>query len=142
MAQVAKAVQMQVPSAVSGGRPPSGAANVASFGSAPIDELNPKLGTSLDDGSFLLHDFGRGRSPGNKEQSHHQAVGMLRATSQAFAAFLEFEGVNDQTAGAGVDGRSQGFSGLVSRAINAYETNARVVNGTEKRLGTSLSVNL
>jgi len=132
-----------MPSTVSGGRPSSPGARVASFGSSPVEELNPKLGTAFDDAFYLLQDYGRGRLPqGREQQSHHQAVGMLRATSQAFAAFLEFETGGSKVTGDGADGGSRGSPGLVSRAINAYETNARVISGGEPELGTSLSLTL
>lgn len=142
MAQAVKAAQLQVPSAVSGGRGSSPATRIASLGSAPVEELSPKLGTSFDDAFHLRQDFGRGRSSQNRDYSSHQAVGMLRATSQAFAAFIEFEAGSDKVTGDGADGGSRGSAGLVSRAINAYETNARVVSGGEPELGTSLNLTL
>ena len=141
MAQGVKAAQLQVPSAVGGGRPASRSTRVASLGNAPVEELNPKLGASFDDAYFLLQDFGRGQSPQDRDHSHHQAVGMLRATSQAFAAFLEFESGSNRMTAAG-SGGSHGSAGLVSRAIAAYEDNARVVSGAKPTLGTSLSVTL
>jgi len=142
MAQGLKAVQMQVPSTIGGGRAASHASRVASFGDSPVEELNPKLGTAFDDAFYLLQDFGRGESPTRREHSHHQAIGMFRATSQSFAAFIEFEGGTNQAGIADADGGAHGAAGLLSRAIVAYETNARVVNGGEPALGTSLSLTL
>ena len=132
---------MQMPSAVGGGRGSAPATRVASLGSSPVEELNPKLGSSFDDAFYLLQDFGRGRLAQQQNQSHHQAVGMLRATSQAFAAFLEFESGTNKVTGDGADG-ARGSAGLVTRAIAAYEDNARVVSGNEPGLGTSLSLTL
>ena len=56
-----------------------------------------------------------------------------------FAAILES---GDQLFGSGGTGniRSTRFGGLVSKAIEIYENNAKVVTGTSNILGTSVSL--
>lgn len=127
---------------VSGGRLAAGARNIANADGAPIEELSPKVGASLDDGAFLFNDFSKGR--GSDKGRHHPepAVGNLRATSQSFAAFLEFENSSEQGVNSDVGGGGPSFSAIISRAIGAYETNARVISGGLTPLGSSLSLNL
>jgi hypothetical protein len=141
MAQVSRATPTAAASTVSGGRTVSSARNVANVDGAPIEELSPKVGASLDDGAFHFDDFskGRGSSQGRKSEP---SVGTLRATSQAFAAFLEFETSPEQGINSDIGGGGARFAAVVARAIGTYETNARVISGGLTPLGSSLSLSL
>lgn len=141
MAVIGRTVPTVPAASVSGSRMAAGARNVATVDrAAPIEELSPKLGASLDDARFLFPEYERGGTR-QRSQGGSYTPGILRSTSQAFAAFLEFE-----RGGAGTDsaivGGTPAFAGLVSRAINIYETNARVVSGSIVPLGQSLSITL
>ena len=142
MAQVSRATPTPAPSAVSGGRVAAGARNVANVDGAPIEELSPKIGASLDDGAFLFNDFSKGRGSGSKGRGTDQMVGNLRATSQAFAAFLEFETSPEHGVGSDLSGGASSFSAVIARAIGTYATNARVISGGITPLGSSLSLSL
>ncbi len=140
MAQIGRAAATPAASAVSGGRATSGARNVASVNGAPIEALNAKLGTFLDDNAFSFDDFTKGKgSNRDGNPGEDNPIGRLRASTQAFAAFLEFESNPEQSAltqGIGVR------TGTISPAINTYETNARVISGANIPLGHTLTMKL
>ena len=65
---------------------------------------------------------------------------MVNAPTQAFAAMLE---AGESATGGSSDGRDVNapqFSTLISKAIEIYENNARVVSGENYVLGTSVSL--
>ena len=142
MAQIGKTVPTSSTATVVGGRQAAGASNVATVDRAPIEALNPKMGTLLDNGASLFHAYQRDDPPPEREgRSDVHAPGLVRSTSQAFAAFLEFEGGGD-TGDATRKGGIPIFTGVLSRAITTYETNARVISGTMVPLGATLSLSL
>ena len=143
MAQVARTAPSPPTSAVNSGRTASSARNIANVDGAPIEELSPKLGAHLDDGAELFQEFSQGRGGADKGQQPREThLGTFQATSQAFAAFLEFEAGSDQGGDARVNGGSSRFAGLIAKAINTYETNALVISGAITPNGRSLSLSL
>lgn len=121
----------------------AGARNVANVAGAPIEATSPKMGAFLDNGATLFQDFARGQgSNPDKGQANENPIGRLQASSHAFAAFLDLDGYGEQEAD-GVSGKgNSSLAATISRAINAYETNARVISGDNVPLGNSLSLEL
>lgn len=143
MAQIGKTVPTSSTTTVVGGRLAAGARNVATVDRAPIEALNPKMGTLLDDGASLFHAYQRDDPPPERDgRSDVAGPGLVRSTSQAFAAFLEFEGGGEATGDAMRKGAIPIFTGVLSRAITTYETNARVISGTMVPRGATLSLSL
>ncbi len=119
------------------------ARNTANVDGAPIEELSPKLGAHLDDDAELFQEYGEGRGGAGKgRQPREPRLGTFQATSQAFAAFLEFETGPDRGGDTRISGGASRFAGLVAKAINTYETNARVISGGITPKGSSLSLSL
>lgn len=143
MAQIGKTVPTSSTTTVVGGRSAAGARNVATVDRSPIEALNPKMGTLLDDGASLFHAYQRDDPPPEREgRSDVHSPGLVRSTSQAFAAFLEFEGAGDSGGDATRKSGNPIFTGVLSRAITTYETNARVISGTMVPCGATLSLSL
>lgn len=141
MAQIGRTMPASATTTVAASRPAAGASNVASVNRAPVEALNPKLGTSLED-AFLFQAYQNGGQPSPEQHAEENGQGLVRATSQAFAAFLEFDSGNDSAAEAGSRGGLTSFAGVLARAISTYETNARVISGSMVARGSTLSVNL
>lgn len=120
------------------------ARSIANVDGAPIEELSPKIGAHLDDGAQLFQEFGQGGrgGAGKGHQVPKGGVGSFEATSQAFAAFLEFEAGPENAGDTRVSGGGSRFAGLLAKAINTYETNARVISGAITPKGTALSLSL
>jgi len=125
-----------------GGRQPAGMRSVATVESAPIEAMSPQAGVSYDDSNFLFQDYGQGR---RSQDRHRGPVRNLltrgvNATSQTFAAIFEVsQGTNSGGTGGGSGAAIA--AGLMSRAINIYESNAKVLAGTEAVRGSTISVN-
>jgi hypothetical protein len=137
MAMVPKPAIALSPASVSRTRagPPT---RVASF-SPTVEQLDATAGASFNPATFGYAEEDRpsvDRDGGRR--SRQDAPGVFSAPSQTFAAILE---AGDQFFAGGDAGvRSTRFSGLVSKAIEIYETNAKVVTGTNNVLGTSVSL--
>jgi len=143
MAQIGKTVPTTSATTVAGGRLAAGARNVATADRAPVEAINPRMGTLLDDGAFLFHAYQRNDPPPERDdRPDGRGIGLVRSTSQAFAAFLEFEGGGESTGESSGRGGAVASSRSLARAISAYETNARVISGTDVPCGASLSINL
>ena len=143
MAQIGKTVPTSSTTTVVGGRLAAGARNVATVDRAPIEALNPKMGTLLDDGASLFHAYQRDDPPPQRDAPPDaRGPGLVRSTSQAFAAFLDFDGHGEPGNESTRKGRIPTFTGVLSRAITTYETNARVIGGTMVPRGATLSLSL
>lgn len=143
MAQIGRTVPTSSTTTLVGGRLAAGARNVATVERAPVEALNPKLGTLLDDGAFLFHAYQRNDPPPERDdRPDGRGLGLVRSSSQAFAAFLEFDGGGEPGGESSRHGGTAPFSGTLSRAISTYEANARVISGTAVPCGASLSINL
>jgi len=109
---------------------------------AQVEALSPKLGAFLDDNAFHFDDFSRGggSSHDKGKPANDNPIGRFRSSSQAFAAFLEFENQAEQGRGA-VQGNYYN-RGTIARVITIYETNARVIKGEIIPLGNMLTMML
>lgn len=115
---------------------------VASYGPS-VEQLYASAGPSFNPAAFGFAEEGRpalGRD--SNRRSRQNAPGVFSAPTQTFAAILE-SGDQFFAGGAGAGSvRSTRFGGLVSKAIEIYENNAKVVSGTNNVLGTSVSLTL
>ena len=141
MAQIGRTAPASATTTVAVNRPTAGASNVASLNRTPIEALNQKLGTSLED-AFLFQGYESGRQAAPEHHPGESGMGLVRATSQAFAAFLEFDGGAETGNEVGSRGGQTSFAGVLARAISTYETNARVISGSAVQRGATLSFNL
>ena len=138
MVLVPKAAAALAPVSVSPTRagPPT---RVASF-SPSVEQLYANAGPSFNPASFGYTEEGHpSLDRDNQRRARQNTPGVFTAPSQTFAAILES---GDQLFGSGGSGsiRSTRFGGLVSKAIEIYETNAKVVTGNNNILGTSVSL--
>jgi len=141
MAQIGRTTPTSATTAIAASRLAAGAGNVASVARSPVEALNPKLGTSLED-AFLFQAYHNGGRQSPEGQSAEPIQGLVRATSQAFTAFLEFDAGIEGGVTSGSRGGLTSFAGVLARAISTYETNARVISGSLVPRGTTLSINL
>jgi len=138
MVTVPKAGALLAPASVTQtrGGPPT---RVASS-SPSVEQLNATAGPSFSPASFGFAEEGRGAVDRDTQRRARQNTpGVFTAPSQTFAAILES---GDQLFGSGGTGsvRATRFGGLVSKAIEIYENNAKVVTGSNNILGTSVSL--
>ena len=114
---------------------------VVSQSQGSVEELQSSVNVSFDSAAFGFREQDRSsfdHQRGNR-QPHHQP-GVVNAPTQAFAAMLE---AGETATGGSSDGRdvnARRFSTLISKAIEIYENNARVVSGENYVLGTSVSL--
>ncbi len=139
MAQIPRNLPLTAPTNVTSGRLQGGPRSVATADAGPIEELNPQDSVLFNDALLYQEDETTDRRrrnsvPGNTIVEH-------AGTSQTFAAMFE-EGNASGTGGNVQIVRSKGFANLVSRAINTYEANVRVIQGTDEPLGSTLSMTL
>ncbi len=117
---------------------------VVSYAGNSVEELSGGASVSFESAAF---DFRQGeassfdRDGGREQHTPRQHIGSLNAPSQTFAALLE----TPETAGAGNrdaagNGSQAPLAGVVARAIQIYETNAKIVSGESNILGTSVSL--
>lgn len=140
MATVPKAAAALAPTSAVTARsgPPT---RVASYGPS-VEQLYASAGPSFNPAASGFPEEGRpalGRD--TNRRSRQPTPGVFSAPTQTFAAILES---GDQFFSGGEPGavRSARFSGLVSKAIEIYEKNAKIVTGTNNVLGTSVSLTL
>lgn len=111
---------------------------VASFGST-VEQLYANAGPSFNPAAFgYTEEFRPSVDRDANRRNRQNTPGVFSAPSQTFAAILE--GGDQFFSGGDADARSSRFGGLVSKAIETYETNARVVTGNNNVLGTSVSL--
>lgn len=144
MAMIPRAGALPAPANVSNSRlgPPT---RVISSTSPSVEELPGGEGVAFDSAAFGHFEesssFDRGGDRGRNQNFNHHPGG-LNAPTQAFAAMLESSGSEAGTDNP--DGTRNEVTppspGLVSMAINTYETNARIVSGEINILGTSVSL--
>ena len=143
MALIAKAVTANHASTVVGGRGSTGSRNVAAIHRAPVEELSPKVGVSYEDGTFLFQDYGKRSKEHHEEGLPTYAPVRLNTSSQTFVDVLA-SGQPEEGSSflASVTGR-RGFAGLLVKAIDTYEYNARTVSGENRNArGKNISLHL
>ncbi len=139
MAQIPRNLPAAAPTNVPSGRLQGGPRSVATADASPIDELSPQDSVLFNDALLYQEEQAADRRGGDRSRGN--PVIEYAGTAQTFAAVFE-EG---NAAGSGGDvqrTRSRGFANLVARAINTYETNVRVIQGTAPQLGSNLSLTL
>lgn len=145
MAQVPKTAAPIAPQPTTSNSRLGSGHRVASHGSS-IEELNTAVGLALDAAQY---DSGRGGGAGldsggqrdghdSRQEDGFSYGRLFRADSSVFAAI--FEGAN-ASAGSPTGGAVQ-LAGPVSKAINIYENNAKIITGNYTLPGMSLSVRL
>lgn len=116
---------------------------VHSSSSSSVEELPSGAGVTFDGGTFGYYgepsSFDRGGG-GDRQQSFSRHPGRFNASTQAFASLLESGGGAEVGGPGGGDSGSVRVSGLLSKAIKIYETNAKIVSGEINILGTSVSL--
>ena len=142
MAQVVKSASTGMLTPLPGGRQPAGMRSIATVESAPIEAVSPQAGVSYDDSHFLFQDYSQGRRSQDRHRGpvRNPLTQGVNATSQTFAAIFELnQGTNSSGAGGGSGAAFA--AGLLSKAINIYESNAKVIAGTEAVRGSTISIN-
>ena len=149
MAQIIRAASVAAPPNVTANRAAGlvGGRQVLSPDAAPIQELSPGVGVYYGDGGLPFHDEGQGlgeRRRGVDDQTGRGLVnvGGISSASTEFAAFFETNQVAaDRRGYAG--GPGDVSSGIfVAAAIGRYETNAKVIAGTNDPRGESINMSL
>ena len=117
--------------------PPTRVASV----SQSVEQLYGSSGVAFNAAAFGFAEEGRASfERGGDGRPRQHAPGLINAPTQTFAALLE---AGDQFFGGGAADeakiRARKFTGLVSKAIEIYETNAKIISGTNNVLGTSFS---
>lgn len=114
---------------------------VVSQGQSSVEELQSGANVSFNSAAYGFREEDRSsfdHQPGNRQPHHYP--GVVNAPTQAFTAMLES---GETATGGKSDGRDVNaprFSTLISKAIEIYETNARIVSGENYVLGTSVSL--
>ncbi len=142
MATIPRPLPLPAPANVAGSR--SGpSTRVSSVGGATVEDLPGSAGVSFDSAAFgFREDAGPAFDGGRGEGRQQQHPGFVDAPTQAFAAMLEGAEIpktQDGQSGPG-SGEAVPYVGLASKAIEIYETNARVLSGETAIRGTSFSV--
>ncbi len=143
MVLIPRAVPAQAPTNATNARlgPPS---RVVSYTGDSVEELPEGASVSFESAAFGFRQDAPSsfdRNGGHEQPLPRHHTGGINAPSQAFAAMLE----SPETAGGGNrnaagDGPATPFPGVVARAIEIYETNAKIVGGESNILGTSISL--
>ncbi len=143
MVLIPRAAPAHAPTNVANARlsPPS---RVVSYAGNSVEELSEGASVSFESAAFGF----RQDAPSSFDQNanHEQRtpgrhIGNFNASSQTFAAMLEARetagGGNRDAAG---DGFATPYTVVVAKAIQIYETNAKIVGGESNILGTSVSL--
>jgi hypothetical protein len=137
MAAVPRTDFIAPPTSVTAARsgPPT---RVASVGQN-VDQLYAGAGVAFDAAAFGYAEEGRASFDRGDGRSRQHTPGLINAPSQTFAAILEASDQFFRGGGDDANIRARKFTGLVSKAIEIYENNAKVINGTNVIRGTSFS---
>ena len=143
MVLIPRAAPAQAPANASAPRlsPPS---RVVSYAGNSVDELSGGASVSFESAAFGFRQDAPSSFDHNSGHEQHPPrphTGGINAPSQTFAAMLEApETVGGGNSNAAGDGPATPFPGVVARAIEIYETNAKIVSGEGNILGTSVSL--
>ena len=133
MVQVVKTGSAPPAAGVSGGRMVPGARGVTSTDRPAVGGISPQAGVSFDDAAFGDDEQG---PPGEEDTAGPGEPLLFTTTTQAFAALFEVSAAAGSPRGQG--SRSHASAGLRSRAIDTYESNARVIGGAAPARGGAL----
>jgi len=115
-------------------------ARVATAGHSPLEEASATEPSHRDAAPFGFQESRQELTSQGQQRRQHS--GILNAPSQAFAALLEYEAPVTTSTGNPGAVRERAFAGVVAKAIEAYETNARVIHGENPMTGTQISLTL
>jgi hypothetical protein len=141
MALIARTQPVYAPPSIHSAQAAAGARYAAPAANAPVEELNPTQGAAFDDALTVDRENARQPGAGRQGRLTQPLVRMIvNATTQAFAALVEYQAQAPGQAAA--DGRQRLSARALSKAIATYETNARVISGTNYAPGATLSLSL
>ncbi len=110
-----------------------GARGVTSTDRPAVEGISPQAGVSFDDAAFGDDEQG---PPGEEDKAGPDEPLLFTTTTQAFAALFEVSAAAGSPRRQG--SRSHASAGLRFRAIDTYESNARVVGGAAPARGGAL----
>ncbi len=139
MTQIARA--STTTTAAPANRVPTAVRDVASFDRSPVEEISPQVGANFNESAFNFSNEKQGLS-GQRGRPGGNMFGRFTAPSQTFVSLMEDSDSFSGAAGGAPASRKRDFAGLVAKAVQIYETNAKIIQGTNNVLGTSLSINL
>jgi len=121
---------------------PTSARGVATFEPSAVDELSAQIGVSYEQTEFLFQEYGSEEEQGGQKRPPLGTQGLLQTSNDTFTSLVELVmGGSDAEDTFGDGGGSTG-SVSVTRAISTYETNARVISGSNAARGESMSMTL
>lgn len=146
MAQLPRTVPLGVTTSVGGtSRTPVVARGSSTGSSQPIGDMAGSVGVSYDENQFQFRDYqgGNGGRAGH-DQSQGRGSGHLQAPTEFFVKLYDQTQTASEIEVVSTSGshRNVSFEGLLTHAINSYETNARVIHETAPTRGTSMSFQL
>jgi hypothetical protein len=118
-------------------------ARVASTSTSTVGEPDFASATQLDTEPFGFFDHTPNPVNDDEQRQNHkrQHFGLLNAPSESFASILE-AGAEDIELDDYGNPVSRVYSGTVSKAIETYELNSKVISGTNPVRGTEISLTL
>ena len=138
MTQVGKIGLAPVAAGVPGGRMVPGARGVTSTDRPEVEGISPRAGVSFDDAAFGDDDHA---PPGEEDKAGGpDAPLVFTTTTQAFAAMFDVSASAKNPGGPAKGAQSHASAGLRSRAIETYESNAKVVSGAGPARGGSFKL--
>ena len=139
MAQIPRNFPPLVSTTVSSGRLQGGLHTISSSDASPVEETGSIGHDGILFNDALLYQQEDQTKQGRGKTRKATAFVDYASSSQAFANIfedVEARSVEVQRA------RSKGFSNLLARAIDVYETNMKLIQGTATPRGTNLSLRL
>jgi len=118
-------------------------ARSSSGASSPVEQISISTGAEFDTTPFAFQDeFRNPANDDNRQPSHkRQHYGLLNASSESFASILQ-AGNDEVEFDQHGDPVTRSYSGTVSKAINTYEMNSKIISGTNPVRGTEISLTL
>ncbi len=116
---------------------------VVSYAGNSVEELPEGTSVSFESAAFGFRQDAPAafdRNGGHEQPSARHHSGSINAPSQTFATLLEAPETAGGSRNAAGDGPAAPLPGVVARAIEIYETNAKIVGGESNILGTSVSL--
>jgi len=141
MVEVGKTGSPSSSAGLAGARTVPGARSVISTDRMAVEGISAEAGVSFDNATFRDEEDAH-TPPGDDDHAPEAGPLEFTATSQAFAAMFELP-YSRGTLGGGTRGfRPAGFFGLLSAAIDTYETNTRIICGRGPGRGGSPEMTL
>jgi hypothetical protein len=144
MAQVAKTAGAPTTTAsIAAARYANAAANVATVSQSAVEGSAASNSISFNAAAYSFRDDrSNSFAQDNQPPPHRMPALVAVAPSQTFAAIVEARNALAGAGRAGPTTTGRGFSGLLSRAISIYETNAKIIHGTADFRGGTVSIRL